>query len=218
MKLTASALRNFAVAALVACSSAGAPFYAGQAASEVTSQVEIDKPAPDFTLTDIDGKKVKLSDFHNKFVVLEWFNDGCPFVKKHYNSGNMQGLQKEFTKKGVVWLSICSSAAGTQGNHTDSEFKEILKKWDAHPTHFLVDADGKVGHLYGAKTTPDMYVIGKSGALLYAGAIDDHADPDAESIKVSKNFVREALDQAIAGNKISTNLTKSYGCRVHYGG
>jgi len=218
MKFSASAFRNLAVSALIACSAAGAPFYASVGAPETTSQVQVGKEAPDFTLTDIDGKKVKLSDFRKKFVVLEWFNDGCPFVKKHYNSDNMQSLQKEFTKKGVVWLSICSSGAGQQGNHTDAEFKQILKKWNTAPTHFLVDADGKVGHLYGAKTTPDMFVIGKDGQLLYAGAIDDHPDTDADSIKISKNFVREALDQSMAGKSIATSTTKSYGCKVHYGG
>jgi peroxiredoxin len=196
----------------------GPALIPSRAADFSAEKAVVGKPAPEFTLKDINDKDVKLSDFRKKFVVLEWFNDGCPFVKKHYNSHNMQNLQKEATKKGVVWLSICSSGAGQQGNHTNPEYKEIEKKWDASPTHFLLDTDGTVGHLYGAKTTPDMFVIGKDGELLYAGAIDDKPDTDADSIKTAKNYVREALDQAMAGKSIATSTTRSYGCKVHYGG
>jgi peroxiredoxin len=211
-------IRNIAISALLLCSFTGPTLIPSRAADFSSEKAAVGKTAPDFELKDINGKDVKLSDFRKKFVVLEWFNDGCPFVKKHYNGNNMQGLQKEYTKKGVVWLSICSSAAGQQGNHTNAEFKEILKKWDASPTHLLVDADGTVGHLYGAKTTPDMFVIGKDGELLYAGAIDDQPVPDPESLKIAKNYVREALDEALAGKAIATTVTKSYGCKVHYGG
>jgi hypothetical protein len=155
---------------------------------------------------------------HGKFVVLEWFNDGCPFVKKHYNSGNMQALQKEFEKKGVVWLTICSSAEGKQGNHTSDEYKTILKDWKADPSHFLVDAGGKVGRLYGAKTTPDMFVIAKDGTLKYSGAIDDQPYPDLDTVKIAKNYVRQALDELMAGKNVATTSTKSYGCSVKYNG
>jgi peroxiredoxin len=212
-------MRNFALSALLACSFAVLPTNYSSAAPEApAAETTVGQKAPDFSLTDINGKTVKLSDFQHKFVVLEWFNDGCPFVKKHYESGNMQGVQKEFTKKGVIWLSICSSGPGQQGSHDQAEFKKILKNWNSEPTHLLLDADGKIGHLYGAKTTPGMYVIGKDGTLLYKGAIDDKPDTDKESIKGAKNYVREALDQAMAGKSVATTVTKSYGCRVHYAG
>ena len=140
--------------------------------------------------------------------MLEWFNDGCPFVKKHYNSDNMQSLQKEFTKKGVVWLSICSSGAGQQGNHTDAEFKRILKKWNAEPTHFLVDADGKVGHLYGAKTTPDMLLSAKTVNFSMPVRLTT-IQTQMRQHQNSKNFVREALDQSMANRspRAARNLT-----------
>jgi peroxiredoxin len=211
--------RNFVLSALLACSSAAMPLYPGITADqELVGQAEIGKNAPDFTLTDINGKSVTLSKLHGKFVVLEWFNDGCPFVKKHYNSGNMQALQKEFEKKGVVWLTICSSAEGKQGNHTPDDFKTILKDWKADPSHFLVDAGGKVGRLYGAKTTPDMFVIAKDGTLKYSGAIDDQPVPDLDSVKIAKNYVRQALDELMAGKNVATTSTKSYGCSVKYNG
>jgi peroxiredoxin len=205
--------------ALLACSPIAFPSAAGIAAEEtIVSQAEIGKKAPDFTLTDIAGKSVKLNSFRGKFVVLEWFNDECPFVKKHYKSDNMQALQKEYTGKGVVWLTICSSAPGKPGNHTNEEYKKILSDYNAEPTHFLVDSDGKVGKLYGAKTTPDMFLISKTGKVEYSGAIDDKPVPDADSIKTAKNYIREALDQALSGKSIATRSTKSYGCSVKYNG
>jgi len=219
IKATAAVARNIVLSALIACSSAAIPFYPGAAADQaLVGQAEIGKKAPDFTLTDINGKSVTLSKLHGKFVVLEWFNDGCPFVKKHYNSGNMQALQKEYAKKNVVWLSICSSAAGKQGNHTADDYKKILKDWNAAPAHLLLDPDGQVGRLYGAKTTPDMFIIAKDGTLQYSGAIDDKADTDVESVKTAKNYVREALDQLMAGKNVATTSTKSYGCSVKYNG
>jgi hypothetical protein len=130
----------------------------------------------------------------------------------------MQALQKEYTGKGVVWLTICSSAQGKPGSHTADEYKKILSEYNAEPTHFLVDADGKVGRLYGAKTTPDMFVISKTGKVEYSGAIDDKPVPDPDSIKTAKNYVREALDQALSGKSIATRTTKSYGCSVKYSG
>jgi peroxiredoxin len=217
MKISTALFRNLLLSSLLTFSSSGAPcFQAAAAENAHTAQAEVGKKAPDFALSDIDGKSVTLSKLQGKFVVLEWFNDGCPFVKKHYNSGNMQGLQKEYGKKGVVWLSICSSAPGKQGNHANDEFKKILKDWKAEPAYLLVDAEGTVGRLYGAKTTPDMFVIGKDGSLVYAGAIDDQPVPDPESIKKARNYVREALDQAMSGKDVATKVTKSYGCSVKY--
>jgi len=218
MKFNSSPLKNLLVSALLACSATSTTALAGITADEAFGPAAVGQPAPDFTLTDINGKSVNLKHFRKKYVVLEWINDGCPFVKKHYNSGNMQSLQEEFTKKGVVWIQVSSSASGMQGNHTSEEWKDILKKWNAHPTDLVLDPDGKVGHMYGAKTTPDMYVIGKDGTLLYAGAIDDKPDTDKESIKTAKNYVREALEEVMAGKSVATTTTKPYGCSVKYAG
>lgn len=189
------------------------PFAPCFAADETAT---VGKTAPDFTLQDTNGKAHQLSKLRGKFVVLEWFNDGCPFVKKHYTSNNMQKLQRDFTGKGVVWYTINSSAAGKQGSHTSAEYNKILAEWKAEPTALLLDADGKVGHLYNAKTTPDMYVVDKTGKLIYAGAIDDTPSIDAADIPKSKNYVREALDQALSGKEVKVATTKSYGCSVKY--
>ena len=210
--------KNILFAALLALSTGALPMSPTVAADSASApaQTAVGQKAPDFTLTDVDGKTVELNKLQGKFVVLEWFNDGCPFVKKHYNGGNMQALQKEYGKKGVVWLSICSSATGKQGNHTNDEYKKILKDWKAEPAHLLLDTDGKIGHLYGAKTTPDMFVINKEGNIVYAGAIDDQPVPDPDSLKNAKNYVKEALDEALAGKTVATKSTKSYGCSVKY--
>ncbi len=197
----------------VAAMAVGAICLPSQAAEETAT---VGKTAPDFTLQDTNGKAHQLSKLRGKFVVLEWFNDGCPFVKKHYTSNNMQNLQKEFTGKGVVWYSINSSAPGKQGNHAPAEYNKILSDWKATPTALLIDSDGKVGHLYNAKTTPDMFVIDKAGKLVYAGAIDDTPSTDAADIAKSKNYVREALDEAISGKAVKVATTKSYGCSVKY--
>lgn len=173
--------------------------------------LETGTPAPDFTLGN-----VKLSDYKGKVVVLEWLNHGCPFVRKHYDSGNMQALQKKYTEKDVVWLSIVSSAPGKQG-HVDEKGAQNEKTTNkSGATNVLLDPTGKVGQLYGAKTTPHMYIIDKSGTLVYQGAIDDKADTDQSSIPAAKNFVSSALDELMSGKKISRHTTKSYGCSVKY--
>jgi len=174
------------------------------------------KRVPQFTLTDTNGKGHKLSDYKDRYVVLEWFNQNCPFVKKHYSSGNMQRMQKEYTEKGVVWLSICSSAPGKQGNYSPQQHNSMFQEKQARPTAILLDADGKVGRLYGAKTTPDMYVINPKGILIYSGAIDDQPDTDPSSILAAHNYVREALDQSMNGQPVKTGSTKPYGCSVKY--
>lgn len=176
----------------------------------------VNKPAPDFSLKDAFGNQVKLSDFKNKIIVLEWVNFGCPFVRKHYGSNNMQSLQSEFTKKGVVWLSICSSAPGKQGNYSLSELPKAIKANNNHATAYLVDENGSVGKLYGAKTTPHMFVVDKSGTLVYAGAIDDTPGVDQAEIKTAHNYVREALELLLSGQKVKQQQTKSYGCSVKY--
>ncbi len=179
-------------------------------------KAEIDKPAPDFTLTDTNGKSHSLSDFKGKYVVLEWINFGCPFVRKHYNSGNMQKLQKTYTGKDVVWLSICSSGEGKQGYMEADDINEELEDKAAAMTAYLVDASGKVGKMYGAKTTPHMYIIDPEGVLVYAGGIDDIPSTDTDDIETAKNYVSVNLDLLLEGKEIDTKVSKPYGCGVKY--
>jgi len=184
----------------------------------INAQAEstVGQPAPDFTLKDTSGKEHKLSDLKGKFVVLEWINYGCPFVKKHYDSQNMQKLQKDAAARDVVWLTICSSAPGKQGHFPPAEAAAKTKDYGAAAAAYLLDEDGTVGKLYGAKTTPDMFVINPEGVLIYKGAIDDNSSPDAAAIKDAKNYVTAALAEASAGQPVSTSSTKPYGCSVKY--
>jgi peroxiredoxin len=172
--------------------------------------------APDFTGTDSNGKSHKLSDYKGKWVVLEWTNSGCPFTRKHYNSGNMQKLQKEWTAKGVAWLSILSSAPGKEGYMTAADENAYLQQKNATPTAALLDPDGAIGHLYGAKTTPHMFVIDPNGKLVYAGAIDDKPSTDQDDIPKSRNYVSAALTEALSGKPVSVPNTTPYGCSVKY--
>lgn len=172
--------------------------------------------APSFELRDAEGKSVKLDSYRGKYVVLEWTNFGCPFVGKHYGSGNMQELQKKYTAKGVVWLTICSSAKGKQGYVDGAGAKESMKEHDAAPTRFLLDPKGTVGKAYGAKTTPHMFVIDPKGTLVYNGAIDDKASTNKDDVPTAKNYVAAALDESMAGTKVETSATQPYGCSVKY--
>jgi len=178
--------------------------------------LETGKTTPDFKLTNVDGKSWSLQNQRGKFVVLEWTNPECPFVKKHYDLGNMQALQKEMTEKGVVWVSICSSAKGKQGNYAPAEWKKLIKEKGANPTTVLLDASGKIGKTYGAKTTPHLFVINPEGVLIYQGAIDDTPSTDPADIADAKNHVREALNEALNGKTITIPETKPYGCSVKY--
>ncbi len=177
---------------------------------------EIGKVAPDFSLPDTNGKTHTLADFKGKFVVLEWYQPDCPFVGKHYHSGNMQSLQKEFTSKGVVWLSIDSSAPGEEGNYPADKLNEFAAKDGAARTALLLDPSGDVGRLYGAKTTPDMYIIDPKGNVVYKGAIDNKRSTDLSDVKIATNYVKTALDAALAGKPVSTTSTQPYGCSVKY--
>lgn len=176
----------------------------------------IHQKAPDFTLPGIDGKTYKLSDFSGKYVVLEWNNFDCPFCKKYYGSGTMQALQKRFVDKGVVWLTICSSAPGKQGYYSASDLKLMVSERKLASTAYLRDPDGKVGREYGAKTTPHMFVIDPRGTLIYAGAIDDKPSTNPADLKEAKNYVAACLDAAMAGKPVDPATTASYGCSVKY--
>lgn len=180
------------------------------------SSAVLGKPAPAFSLKDSNGKAHNLADFKGKYVVLEWVNYDCPFVKKHYDSGNMQRLQKEFTDKGVVWLSINSSAPGKQGNFPADKVNALMKEKNAAPTAYLFDTDGTVGKTYGAKTTPHMYIINPKGELIYMGAIDDKPSTDKADIAGARNHVRAALEEAMAGKAVSVSASQPYGCSVKY--
>jgi len=180
--------------------------------------VKVGDSAPDFTATDSHGQTHKLSEYRGKYVVLEWTNNGCPFTRKHYSSGNMQNLQTEWTAKGVVWLTVLSSSPGTQGYMTASDENAYIAKVHADPTAALLDPNGSLGHAYDARTTPDMYVIDPSGKLIYAGAIDDHPTTDASDIPHSKNYVTDALTEAMSGQPVAVAYTRPYGCSVKYQG
>jgi len=181
-----------------------------------TQAAEVGKPAPAFTLTDTNGKSHNLADFKGKTVVLEWINHGCPFVVKHYSGGHMQALQKEYTGKGIVWLSICSSAPGKQGHMSAADWNKTNTEKKASPTAVLLDDDGKVGTLYGAKTTPHMYVINAEGTLVYAGAIDSIKSTSSDDVPKATNHVKVALDEILAGKPVTTATTAPYGCSVKY--
>lgn len=172
--------------------------------------------APSFSATDSHGKTVSLADYKGKYVVLEWFNPQCPFVKKHYGSGNMQKLQQSFTVKGVAWLTVDSNAPGKEGSLTADEANKTIADWKAHSTAFLLDTDGKIGKAYGAKNTPHMFVINPEGKIIYEGAIDSKASPNPDDIASSTNYVKVALDESMAGKKVSTPNSRPYGCSIKY--
>jgi peroxiredoxin len=186
-----------------------------------TALIAADSPAvgttaPDFSLTDSKGKTQSVSQYKGKYVVLEWFNPDCPFVKKHYGSGNMQKLQEEFTGKGVVWLSIDSSAPGLEGNLTAEQAEKKMAEWKTKQTALVLDPDGKAGRSYGAKNTPHMFVINPEGKIVYEGAIDSKPSSSASDIASSTNYVKVALEESMAGKTVSNANTKPYGCSVKY--
>jgi len=186
-------------------------------ADHAGSSPVIGKAAPDFALKDLDGKEVKLAAYKGKTVVLEWFNPGCPFVQRSHSVGSLVDTAKRRTKDGVVWLAINSGAPGKQGAEVAMNV-EAVKKW-AMPNPVLRDESGKVGKAYGATNTPNMFVIDKSGTVVYAGAIDNSPDGEGKSAEGGKlvNYVDAALDDLAAGRKVQTAVTKPYGCSVKYG-
>lgn len=185
-------------------------------ADDTATKATINQAAPDFTLPAASGRQVSLADYKGKIVVLEWLNHSCPFVKKHYSVGNMQKLQADAAARGVVWLTINSSASGKQGHETAEQTVKTATEKGAKSAEILLDEQGTVGRMYGAKTTPHMYVIDSTGVLRYAGAIDDNASTDSDDIAGSKNYVSAALEALAAGKTVEPQLTEAYGCSVKY--
>jgi peroxiredoxin len=181
----------------------------------VLASAVVGQPAPAFTATDLSGKPVNLADLKGRTVVLEWHNPGCPFVQKHYNSGNMQSLQKKYGND-VVWLAVNSTNTGASDYLPPERLATVMKDFKAAPAGYLMDASGTVGRAYGARTTPHMYIIDKDGKLLYNGAIDDKRSTNVEDVKTAKNYVAVALDEVKAGKPVSTASTTPYGCSVKY--
>lgn len=208
MRLKAVVVASLLFAATAACNSADS---AGTPAAP-----KIGEPAPDFTLPGADGKSYSLGSFKGKYVVLEWTNHECPFVKKHYQSGNMQAQQKELTGKGAVWLSIVSSAKGKQGHVDAAQASELTKQRGAAPTAVLLDPAGEVGRKYDAKTTPHMYIVAPDGKLIYRGGIDSIPSADPGDIASATPYVKVALAEAMAGKPVTNASTKPYGCSVKY--
>ena len=174
------------------------------------------KPSPPFEVKDARGQVQKLSDYQGKWLVLEWFNKDCPYVRKHYGSGNMQGLQQRYATQGVAWLSVISSAPGKQGYVEPAEALDTVKTTKSAASQVLLDPSGTMGKAYGAKTTPHMFVIDPMGTVVYAGGIDDNDSANPAVIPTSKNYVSAALDAALAGQKVVTASARPYGCHVQY--
>jgi alkyl hydroperoxide reductase subunit AhpC len=185
-------------------------------ATSASAAPEIGKQAPDFTATTISGKAVKLSELRGKTVVLEWTNHECPYVMKHYGSGNMQSLQRDATGDGVVWLTLISSAKGEQGSVTKAEAEELTRSRKAAPSDIIFDEKGRIGRAYEARTTPHMFVINPEGKLVFMGGIDDKPTARTADIATAKNYVRAALDAVKAGQPVATPVARPYGCSIKY--
>ncbi|MBI1384303.1 MAG: redoxin domain-containing protein [Rhizobiales bacterium] len=187
------------------------------ASASATAAPEVGRPAPAFELLDSAGKAVRLEDYRGRNVILEWSNHDCPYVRKHYNSGNMQDLQRDAVGEGSVWLTVISSAPGTQGYVAGLEADELTASRKAAPTAVLLDPTGKVGRLYDARTTPQMFVISPDGTLTYMGAIDDKPTTRTSDVAGARNYVRDALRSMASGAAPDPAVTRPYGCSVKYG-
>ncbi|HXJ77874.1 MAG TPA: thioredoxin family protein [Candidatus Methylomirabilis sp.] len=203
--------------------SVGTVIVVGSAASAIrplrswsAAVAKVGEPAPDFTAPSTAGNPVSLDFYKGKIVVLEWTNHECPYVRKHYETGNMQALQRETTAQGVIWLTLISSARGEQGYVTPAQADELTAARKAAPTAVLLDDKGVVGHMYGATNTPHMYVVDKAGTLVYAGAIDDRPTTRRADVQGANNYVRAALEAVAAGQPVKTPVTRAYGCTVKY--
>ena len=176
----------------------------------------VGEKAPDFEVMDANGEMHQLSDYEGQYVILEWLNHGCPYIRKHYDGNNMQRLQEKYTDQGVVWLSVVSSAPGEQGYMEPEEARESIDKYDASPTAILLDTEGEMGQSYGARVTPHMYIIDKKGVLRYNGAIDDKPTPRASSLEGAYNYIEAAMSSLMNGEKVEMKSTTPYGCSVKY--
>jgi hypothetical protein len=205
-----------AVVALSAIAFTFAGIASARAPKSGREVAAIGQPAPEWSLKDTSGETQSLSKYQGKIVVLEWTNNTCPFVKKHYNSGNMQSLQKFAKNHGVVWFSVVSSAPGAQGYVTPEQGAEISKEQKSQATAKLLDPEGEVGHEYQAKTTPDIMIIDQKGTLVYSGGIDDKPTLDVADIKTAHNYVRAALEEVLAGKPVTTPTSQPYGCGIKY--
>ncbi|MCZ2154937.1 MAG: redoxin domain-containing protein [Bryobacterales bacterium] len=183
---------------------------------QAKAAAKVGSEAPAFRAKDMNGESHTLTDYTGKYVVLEWVNHGCPFVGKQYGSGNMQALQKEWRGKGVVWLSVITSAPGEQGHSVAAKAKTDYKTKGSNATTVLLDETGVMGKAYGAMTTPHMFIIDPSGKLIYNGAIDDKPTTDLADVKTAQNYVSAALREAMAGKAVSTPTSQPYGCAVKY--
>lgn len=210
------------ICAVVAVSAAAVGFASISAASPspdshaLYASARVGDPAPGFTLTDTKGQTHSLSEYAGKYVVLEWTNHQCPYVAAQYRSGNMQAVQKWAVDHHVVWLTVVSSAPGSQGYVTPEQGEALLKTQHSFATAKLLDPDGTVGHAYGAKTTPDMMVIDPKGVLIYSGAIDDKASTDDADLKTAHNYVKAALEEAMNGEAVKVPTSQPFGCSVKY--
>ncbi len=193
-----------------------APLIVGTTLLAGAQAATVGQPAPDFTLQDVNGKTVRLSDFRGRHVVLEWTNPGCPFVQKHYDSGNMPTLQKEATAKNVVWLAINSTEASHGDYLSPAQRGRWMSQHKATPTATLMDEDGAAGRAYAARVTPHMYIVDPQGKLIYAGGIDSVPSARTEDIKTATNYVRTGLGEALAGKPLSQSTTRAYGCTIKY--
>jgi peroxiredoxin len=199
-------MRTLFTFAVLACAAIAAPAFA---------DAQVGKPAPSISAKDWNGKPFQLNELKGKTVVLEWHNPNCPFVRKHYNSANMPGLQAKYAKQ-VVWVAINSTSTGHQDFMTEAQLKTYMADKKSQPAHYVMDKDGLVGRAYGAKTTPQMVVINAAGTVVYNGAIDSIRSADAADIPKSKNYLSMALDDMAAGKPVSTATSTPYGCSVKY--
>ena len=188
----------------------------GLSATAVRATPSVGQPAPAFSLTDTAGKTVQLADFRGRHVVLEWINPGCPYVRKHYSSANMQGTQKDVTAQGVVWLAINSTENASTDYLAPAQMGRWMQGQQATATHTLMDEDGTVGKAYGARTTPHMYIVDPAGKLIYAGGIDSVPSSRVDDIKTAVNYVKQGVREALAGQPIRAATTRPYGCSIKY--
>ncbi len=204
--------RNHLTFALALILAAALAWFAGSA----HANARIGQPAPSFSGVDSQGRTHQLADYRGRTVILEWTNHDCPYVQKHYDSGNMQALQRAATADGAVWLTVISSAPGKQGHVSARQADALTRQRNAAPSAVILDESGAIGRAYGAKTTPHMYIIDARGTLVYMGGIDDRASTDPADIAGARNHVRAALDELKAGKPVSQASTRPYGCSVKY--